>query len=214
MPAAEAERELAVDDVVDARLEVGEDRCPLGRRQPAGGDLLVEIGLGRGDERLLEPRRGLAVRLRDLGERVAVLEAGAELRLGDAEIVGCRREVDEAVVAAAMTEAGPDPDQRNLTGFDPLLELRCLRRRDRSCLRAAASTRFSSACFSAASSLSALTPSCFAASATIASLSSVGESWFAATAAPPPITAASAAVPPAILSLSAFICLLLSGALR
>ena len=114
-PAAEPEREFAVDDVVDARLEVGEDRRPLGRRQPAGCDLLVEIRLGGGDERLLEPRRGLAVRLRDLGERVAVLEARAELRLGDAEIVGCRCEVDEAVVATAMTEAGADPDQRDLT---------------------------------------------------------------------------------------------------
>lgn len=35
MPAAEAEAELAVDDVVHARLEVGEDRRPLGRGQPA-----------------------------------------------------------------------------------------------------------------------------------------------------------------------------------
>ena len=92
----------------------------------------VEVGLRRGDESVGEPGRGLAFGLGDLGECVAVLEARAELRLGDAEVAGRRREVDEAVVAAAMVaHAGTDADERHLTRLDPLLELGALSRRDR-----------------------------------------------------------------------------------
>src|SRR3954463_10606866 len=62
-----------VDDVVDVRLQVRELRR-------------VE-GLARvGDDRVLEPADGFALRLGDLRERLAALESGAELGARHAEV--------------------------------------------------------------------------------------------------------------------------------
>ena len=65
----------------------------------------------------------------------------------------------------------------------------------------AASIRFFSACSSASLSLAGSTPSCFAASFTIAWLSAFGVWRSAATAAPAPATARAAPAPAAIFDL-------------
>src|SRR5918994_2012167 len=120
---AEAEAELAVDDVLEARLQVGDDRRALCRRDASRGHLLVEIGPRCLHERVDETGGALALRPRDLGQRVTVLDLRAYLRLGQPEILGRSREVDEAVVAAAVADAKAEPAEWYVSCLDPLLEL-------------------------------------------------------------------------------------------
>ena len=71
-----------VDEVTYARLQAGQDRVRLSLRQPAGGNGCVELLLGVADDRLDQAVDRLALRLGDIGERLAVLELGAELVFG------------------------------------------------------------------------------------------------------------------------------------
>src|SRR5260221_7077229 len=63
-----------VDQIGDVRRQAGEDGALLGRRQPAGADLGVEVRVRRGDDRVLETAYRLALRGRDVGERLARLQ--------------------------------------------------------------------------------------------------------------------------------------------
>ena len=94
------------------------------RREPARLDGRVQVRLGVLDHRVLQAVDGLALRLRDLGEGLAALEPAVQLVLGQAEVARGRVEpVDEPVrPAGAVAEAGR-PEEREVVGLDPLLEL-------------------------------------------------------------------------------------------
>src|SRR2546427_813098 len=78
----------AVDDVVEVRLEVGEDGRLLRRGDGADRDLRVEAGLRAVVDRRLEPGHRLALRRGDLGERLAALELRAQLGGRQPEVGG------------------------------------------------------------------------------------------------------------------------------
>ena len=70
--AGPAEAQRAVGDVVDVRLEVGEDVVGLALGELLVGHGLVEVGLRGVEDRLLEAGEVLALRLGDVGQRLAV----------------------------------------------------------------------------------------------------------------------------------------------
>ena len=118
------------------------------------------------------------------------LEARAQRVLGDAEVACGRVEIGDVVDRRGGLAAGAEADERHVACGDPRLQLVTPgprsggrpRRRRRPGSRAPV--------FSAASSFAASTPSCFAASATIASLSwlrrrAVGSECRAAADRPP-----------------------------
>ena len=79
--AAEAEalvaaQQLAVDEVADPLIQVGQDARFLRLCEPAGLDRVIEPLLDVGLERRDQTVDGLALRLRDLRERLARLELG------------------------------------------------------------------------------------------------------------------------------------------
>src|SRR5215510_14545697 len=81
------EPELRVlDEVAEARVQLGEDRLLLRLRQSAGGDGIVELLLLGGVEGVDETVDGLAPFLRDVGERLPVVQPRLELCLCEAEV--------------------------------------------------------------------------------------------------------------------------------
>jgi hypothetical protein len=114
----------------------------LSRREVAGCDALVETCLGGVDHGLLEPVDRLAVRLRELGERPAVLQLLPQLVDGEPQVIGgCRDWVAERRLRKRAGHAVLPIDdlvgertqlaehllllrRRDLPGGDALVELR------------------------------------------------------------------------------------------
>src|SRR5207253_11406905 len=76
-----------VDEIRDPILQTVEHLRLLSLRQAAGRHRLVELLLGRSDQRRNQAVRRLALVLRDVGEALAVLELGLELGLRETEVV-------------------------------------------------------------------------------------------------------------------------------
>ena len=98
IPVVVAERrslEIAVDEVREVLLQMREHLVRLGLRELPRPDRCVELRLRLVHERVDETVDGLAVRLRDIRERLAVPERLAQLRLGDSEVR--RRRIESRV---------------------------------------------------------------------------------------------------------------------
>jgi hypothetical protein len=94
-------RRGGVDQVLDPGGHAAEDLLLLGRRDPLVGDRLVEAGLDRRGQRLLEAGRRLVLGLGDVGERLAGLKLRAQLGVGQVQVLGGGVDpgVDDAVSA-------------------------------------------------------------------------------------------------------------------
>src|SRR5581483_2732913 len=103
--AGPAGRSLAVDEVGDVGLGVGQDLVGLGPGVLAGGHLGVEVGLELGHQRVDDLVHVHALGLGHVGQALPALEVGAELVGGDAEDLGGGVEVTGA--AGAPPEARP-----------------------------------------------------------------------------------------------------------
>src|SRR3954468_10969440 len=87
---------LAVDDVVDVALQPVVDVVGLRLRELLVAHRRVEVGLLRGEDRLLEAVEVLALRLGDVGQRLAVLELVAQGALAQPQVLGGGVEVVRA----------------------------------------------------------------------------------------------------------------------
>ena len=87
-PAEVAQLHVRVDDVVDVRLQAVVDVVGLALRELLVGHGLVEVGLGGVEDRRLQAREVLALRLGDVGQRLAVAQLGAQVALAEAEVLG------------------------------------------------------------------------------------------------------------------------------
>ena len=161
-------------------------------RDPAGRDRLLELLLLVGDERGHEPRDGLAAGLRDVGQRLVAGQLRPQLRLGEAEVRGRRRQVVEPVTARRRRGGRAPPSSgyscdaiRSFSASPSAFVIRPA--------ATAASTRFASAFFKASLSSDGWTPRSLAASSITALLSSCCEPPVAATAAAPPAATVRAA---------------------
>ena len=92
-----------VDQVVHPGRQPAEDLLLLCRGEALVGNRLVQPRLGGGGDRLLEPRGRLALRLGDVGQRLAALKLLEQLRLGQAEVL---RDGDRRRVAVRRTPRG------------------------------------------------------------------------------------------------------------
>ncbi len=111
--------EAAVDEARNALLQPRERLVRLCACEPAGGHGGVELLFRSGDQGLHESFDGLAVRGRDLRERLTALELASELGRRQAQV--CRRGVQaRSVMPEALVGAGEE--QRKLSGLDPLLQ--------------------------------------------------------------------------------------------
>ena len=96
---------LGVDDVVDVGLETAKDVVGLALGQPLVGHGLVEVGLRVGDDRVLQPADVLALRLGHVGQRLTVVELGAQIALAEAQVLGRR---GQRVADARLEQAAAD----------------------------------------------------------------------------------------------------------
>jgi hypothetical protein len=126
------------DQVLDPGGHAVEDLLLLGCCDPLVGDRLVEAGLDRRGQRLLEAGRRLALGLGDVGERLAGPKLLAQLGVGQAQVRGGGADpgVDDAmsaevrapeVCAAGACAAGAGSRTERKRGrcarlLDPLLE--------------------------------------------------------------------------------------------
>ena len=173
-----AHRRLPLDEVLEPLLCVRDELVPLRLRQASGRHRGVELLRLVGDERGDQAVDRLALVLRDLSERLAALEARAESGLGDAEVGRGRLEVVEAPSVVAGGAAPQAEDRERSVWIRAFSSLPCA---SVSCpALTAASTRFASACFRAALSFVASTPSSFAASFSTTLLSALGSPDWAA----------------------------------
>src|SRR5436309_15799719 len=108
-----------VDQVRDPLLEAVQHRGRLSLGQATGGNGGIELLLRRRNERVDETVGRLPVVSSDLRKRLATLELGSELLIGQPEVA--RRTVqagERAEVAEAVME--PDAEQREIAGVNPL----------------------------------------------------------------------------------------------
>ena len=123
-----AEAGLALDERLDPVGQLGLELVPLRVGEPAVLDRVGELRLGGLDESGDEALDGLALCLGDLRQARAITQLLVQLRLGQAEVVRGRVEAAEEVVAPAVhSAAGADPDEREVAGAEPLLQLLALR---------------------------------------------------------------------------------------
>src|SRR3954462_3421428 len=86
-------RRLGVDEVVDVGLELGEHVVGLALGDLLVAHRLVEPGLLRGHDRVLESLGVLALRLGDVGQGLPIAQLGAQRALAEPEVLGGRRAV-------------------------------------------------------------------------------------------------------------------------
>jgi hypothetical protein len=102
-------RARAIDEIVDVRGELGENGLRLRGGQLARGDRPVEPRLRAGEDRRLQPVDRLALRGRDLRERLAAPELRAQLRFGQPEVLR-RRSTEAGRACAVRRPARPGDD--------------------------------------------------------------------------------------------------------
>src|SRR5712691_922401 len=98
-----------VDGTGDAIFQDAEHLGLLSLRQAARRHGIVELVLRGGDKCVDQAVDGLAVCCRNLGEALATLELGTELRFRDADVAGRSLEATEELVVA---EAGMEPAEK------------------------------------------------------------------------------------------------------
>ena len=114
-----AVRFARVDAACNASAQAAQQIVRLRLREPAGRDGRVDVLLHVRDQRVDQPGRRLAVRLRDLRKRLASLELGAQLILGDSEIARRGVEAVEVEVTELATRSG---EEREVPRVDALLQ--------------------------------------------------------------------------------------------